>query len=42
VTNLYRAREFAATRGVKALASGGLLPEFYTGTPPSRSSRRAA
>jgi DNA transposition AAA+ family ATPase len=42
VTNLYRAREFAATRGLKALGQEGLMPEFYTGTPPARSSRRAS
>lgn len=42
VTNLYRAREFAATRGLKALEAGGLVPEFFTGNPPARSSRRSA
>lgn len=42
VTNLYRAREFAATRGVTALEAGGVVPEFFTGTPPARTTRRSA
>lgn len=41
VTNLYRAREFAATRGLTALSSGGLVPEFFTGNPPARTRRVA-
>lgn len=41
VTNLYRAREFAATRGLRALEAGGLVPEFFTGTPPARTRRVA-
>lgn len=41
VTNLFRIREFAESRGLAELKAGGILPEFYTGTPPLRS-RRAA
>lgn len=42
VTNLYRAKEFAQTRGLKELTAEGPLPTFFTGTPPARSSRRVA
>lgn len=41
VTNLFRIREFASSRGLAELKAGGLLPEFYTGTPPLRSRRSA-
>jgi DNA transposition AAA+ family ATPase len=41
VTNLYRAREFAATRGLKVLGATGPLPDFFTGTPPARTRRVA-
>jgi DNA transposition AAA+ family ATPase len=41
VTNLFRVREFAMSRGLDELKAGGLLPEFYTGTPPLRSRRVA-
>lgn len=36
VTNLYRAKEFAATRGLSGLEPGGPLPDFFTGRPPRR------
>lgn len=41
VTNLYRAKEFAAVRGLKVINSAGPLPEFFTGTPPARTRRVA-
>jgi len=41
VTNLFRVREFAMSRGLTELKAGGLLPELYTGTPPMRSRRVA-
>ena len=34
VTNLYRAKEFAATRGLGSLEAGGMQPTFFTGTAP--------
>ena len=39
VTNLYRAREFAATRGLATLQVDGQLPDFFTGLPPVRKAR---